>query len=243
MHAPSTLCTLLVAGLLLAGCSGDDDDDEPVITVDGGGLPTDTPGTDGGPAGGACAIPPDLQTGDSIAYRYTDATGTTMDVSLDVASTDGSAIVMDVTEGDSVYRAAVSTFCNDTPELDLPGAPDAALQPLFDQYASRPLLREIVQPDFGRFEDGTEQDLDADVQDDCTEGETSVPALAAEPVATYECTFTYDADIAGSTVTVDTVTAQTRRDVSDFGRLVEKVQTAPDGTVQSLVLVSFDPAG
>lgn len=249
-----TISALLVSSQLLLACSSDDDGaGDPPVTVDEGGLPTDgeLPGTGGGLASGSCLVPPDLEAGDFATYRYTDAVGATMDVSFDVASADDSAIVLDVTEGASVYRAAVPTFCNDTPELDLPGGePGAAMQELFDAYASRPLLREIVQPAFGRFDDGTGQELDlrdtdvqdGDGQDDCVTSDAAVPALGAGPVATYACTFTY-ADAAGGTLAVDTTLAQTRRGFEDFGRLVEKVQTSTDGGVQSLVLMSFDGAG
>lgn len=247
MRSPLTLAALLVSGQLLLGCSSDGSDDPPVTVDDGtaaidDGLP-DTTG-DGGPSAGICAVPPDLRTGDAATYRYTDSAGTAMDVSFSVASTENDAILLDVNEGEAVYQAAVTTFCNDTPGLDLAGGETSdPMQALFEQYASRPLLHEIVQPGFGRFADGMDPGLADDVQDACAENEESVPTLGTAPVATYECTYTYGAGVAGGTATVDTVLAQTRREMQDYGRLVRKVQTETGGTVRSLVLVSFDAAG
>lgn len=247
MRSLPTLTALFLSSQLLLGCA-DDSSDDPLVFGDtdadpSTGDPLIDPNPGAGPSSAACLIPPDFQAGDATTYRYTDVTGAAMDISLDVASSDESAIVFDVTEGDSVYRAAVSTFCNDTPELDLPGGDvSASLQALIDQYASRPLLREIVQPSFGRFDDGTELDPGAEVVDDCAEGSVSVPPPDGPRQPAFTCTFTYDPNIAGSTVTVRTSVAQSRRDIVDYNRLVEKRQTAADGSTRSLVLMSFEPA-
>lgn len=248
MRSLSTLAALLLSSQVLLGCS-DDSSDGPSASDDVGADPATSdplidPNLGAGPGTAICAIPPDFQVGDATTYRYTDETGATMDISLDVASSDGSAIVFDVTEGDSVYRAAVSTFCNDTPELDLPdGDVSASLQELIDQYASRPLLREIVQPGFGRFDDGLGLDPEAEVVDECAEGDASVPPPDGPQQPAFSCTFTYEPDVPGSTVTVRTTVAQSRREIIDYNRLVEKRQTAADGSTRSLVLVSFEPAG
>ena len=246
------LHTLAVAALssqlLLLGCSDDSSNDDLVtegadVADPSTGGPLIDPNPASGPGSAVCAIPPDLRAGDATTYRYTDASGAEMDISLTVASDDEPAIVFDVTEGGSTYRAAVSTFCNDTPELDLPGGEmSASLRELVDQYQSRPLLREIVQPGYGRFADGTQTDVDSEITDTCAEEEASVPPPDGPTLDAYACTFTYDPDIAGSTVTVRTTVAQSRREITDYNRLVEKVQTEADGSTRSLVLVSFDPA-
>lgn len=242
-----TFAVIALTSHLLLACSNDSSDD-PFISGDLDADPsTSDPLIDPidvpGPGTAVCAIPPDFQAGDTATYRYTDDNGAEMDISIGVTSSDDSAIVFDITEGASVYQAAVSTFCNDTPQLDIPGGEvSASLQALIDQYLSRPLLREIIQPDFGRFDDGTVLDPESVVTDDCSEGNAAVPPPDGPQLPAYICTFTYDPNVAGSTVTVRTTVAQSRRDIVDYNRLVEKRQTAADGSARSLVLVSFEPA-
>ena len=236
-----TFAVLALASHLLFACSSDSSDDS-FISDDTVADPLIDPIDVPGPGTAICAIPPDFRAGDTATYRYTDDTGAEMDISLDVTSSDGSAIVFDITEGASVYQAAVSTFCNDTPQLDIPGGEvSASLQALIDQYLSRPLLREIVQPNFGRFDDGTDLDPESEVIDDCSEGNAAVPPPDGPQLPAYICTFTYDPNIAGSTVTVRTTVAQSRREIVDYNRFVEKRQTAADGSTRSLVLVSVEP--
>ena len=237
-----TFAVLALASHLLFACSSDSSDDS-ITSDDAVADPLIDPIDEPGPGTAICAIPPDFRTGDTVTYRYTDETGAEMNISLDVTSSDDSAIVFDINEGASVYQAAVSTFCNDTPQLDIPwGEVSASLQALIDQYLNRPLLREIVQPNFGRFDDGIDLDAESVVIDDCSEGNAAVPPPDGPELPAFICTFTYDPDVAGSTVTVSTTVAQSRRDIVDYNRLIVKQQTAADGSTKSLVLVSFEPA-
>lgn len=241
MHRFRFVSALIVSSQILLACSSDSSSDPP---IDDEGSSPDLVDPSPGPIAGACLPPPDFDTGDELTYRYTDTTDATMDISLSITSSDSTSIVFDVTEGASVYQAAVSTYCNDTPEIDIPGGdvPDS-LQALFDQYLSRPLLQQIIEPDIFRFDDavtvpGTAEGVTGET---CERGSDTAPISGDREIETNDCTVVYDPDMAGGTLEVRSSIALSRRGL-DYDWLLEKVQTFADGSRQSLTLVSFDEA-
>ena len=243
--------TMILLSQLAIGCSDNESDSMPPASESGTDSSANDPLDEGLNEGlneelddpdnlaeesaADCAGPPDFQTGDAFTYRYTDESGSEIDISISIANSDEFAIVFDVTEGASVYQAALSTFCDDTPDFTSDPI-SVSLQPLIDQFQSRPLLMEIGQPGVERFVDGTDLESEGASVVDCTDVNVAFPPPDGPQSPAFTCTLTSNADVAGSTVVVDTTITYC---CDTPGMLVNKRQTAPNGSTRSLVLVSL----
>ena len=249
------IVTVIFLSQFLIGCSDNESESMPVASGSGADLsandpldesvnesvsePLDEPLVDPDDlldtTSADCAGPPDFQTGDAFTYRFTDESGFEMDISISIANSDETAIVFDVTEGASVYQAALSKFCDDTPESTSDPI-SVSLQPLIDQFQSRPLLIEIGQPGVQRFDDGTDVEPEGERVENCADVNVAFPPTDGPQAPAFTCTLTLNPDVAGSTVVIDTTITYC---CDNPGMLVEKRQTAPNGSTRSLVLVSL----
>ena len=90
-----------------------------------------------------------------------------------LSSSEDSAIVFDVTESASVYWAAISIFCNNTPDFTSDNV-SASVQPLIDQFHSRSLLKEIGYTGVARIDDGTKLESEGKIVEVCVYGDVAV---------------------------------------------------------------------